>query len=72
MPIAAHWERQAGIGSAQDGFPYRSRALRQLRGQGSDLPAVQPKVEAYVRQHVHSGRFSFQAGDFFADPLPYW
>ena len=45
-------------------------AHRHLAGQGFDLPAVQPYFEAYVRQHGLSGRISFQAGDFFADPLP--
>ena len=41
------------------------------RGQGFDLPAVQPRILRHTSVSMaFPGRISFQAGDFFADPLP--
>jgi len=67
----AQYKTFVDIGSAQGGLPVQvALAHRHLAGQGFDLPAVRPHFEAHVRQHGLSGRISFQAGDFFADPLP--
>ncbi|MCQ4041201.1 acetylserotonin O-methyltransferase [Streptantibioticus rubrisoli] len=41
-----------------------------LSGTGFDLPPVRPHFEEYVTSAGLTGRLSFRAGDFFADPLP--
>lgn len=41
-----------------------------LTATGFDLPAVQPVFESYVASLGLASRVSFQAGNFFQDPLP--
>jgi hypothetical protein len=61
----------ADIGTAQGCMPVAlSRAHPHLRGIGLDLPAVQPIFEEYVTSFGEGERISFQAADFFVDPLP--
>jgi SAM-dependent methyltransferase len=61
----------ADIGCAQGGFPVEvARAHPHLTGIGFDLPPVRPVFERYVREHGLADRLAFQAGSFFADPLP--
>jgi precorrin-6B methylase 2 len=61
----------ADVGTAQGGLAVElARAHRHLAGIGFDLPVVRPHFEAYAAQHGVSSRLSFQAGDFFADPMP--
>jgi O-methyltransferase/methyltransferase family protein len=61
----------ADIGTAQGGLAVElARAHAHLKGIGFDLPVVKPHFEAYAAQHGLSSRLSFQAGDFFADPMP--
>ena len=61
----------ADVGAAQGAIPVTlARQHPHLRGLGFDLPVVQPVFERYVRQHGLQDRIEFQAGDFFADPLP--
>jgi len=61
----------ADIGCAQGGLSVViAQAHGHLGGLGFDLPAVRPIFEAYVRTHGLSDRLGFEAGNFFADPLP--
>jgi precorrin-6B methylase 2 len=61
----------ADIGAAQGGLASQvALAHPHLRGVGFDLPAVQPHFEDFIGRHGLSNRVQFQAGDFFADPLP--
>jgi precorrin-6B methylase 2 len=61
----------ADVGCAQGGLTVEiARAHPHLTGQGFDLPTVQPVFERYVAQHGLDQRVTFQAGDFFKDPLP--
>src|SRR6266704_3124068 len=70
FPWADH-KTFADIGTAQGGLAVElSRAHGHLKGIGFDLPVVKPHFEAYAAQHGLSSRLSFQAGDFFADPMP--
>ncbi|MCB1954977.1 MAG: hypothetical protein KDG55_04840 [Rhodocyclaceae bacterium] len=41
-----------------------------LQGTGFDLPSVRPAFQDHVTRHGAADRLRFQAGDFFADPLP--
>jgi hypothetical protein len=47
-----------------------ARAHPHLTGLGFDLPTVRPVFERYVAQQGLNERVTFQAGDFFKDPLP--
>lgn len=59
------------IGAAQgDLITQIALANPHLTGTGFDLPAVEPIFQEYVTAAGVSGRVSFKAGDFFADPLP--
>lgn len=70
FPWADH-KTFADIGTAQGALAVElTRAHTHLNGIGFDLPVVKPHFEAYAAQHGLSSRLSFQAGDFFADPMP--
>src|SRR5437763_2904109 len=70
FPWADH-KSFADIGTAQGGLAVElARAHPHLSGIGFDLPVVRPHFDAYAAQYGLSGRLSFQAGDFFADPMP--
>src|SRR3954451_11314428 len=70
FPWADH-KTFADIGTAQGALAVElTRAHAHLEGIGFDLPVVKPHFEAYAAQHGLSSRLSFQAGDFFADPMP--
>jgi len=59
------------VGCAQGCGPVQfGMAHPHLRGEGFDLPQVQPLFEEYVANAGLSDRFSFRAGSFFTDPLP--
>ena len=61
----------ADIGGAQGGcLAEILRAHPHLAGTVFDLPPVRPVCEGYARETGLEGRMRFQAGDFFADPLP--
>lgn len=61
----------ADIGTAQGGLAVQiAQAHPHLNGIGFDLPPIQPHFDTFVRTHDLSERLTFQAGDFFADPLP--
>lgn len=61
----------ADIGCAQGGLSVAvAKAHGHLTGVGFDLPAVGPVFVDYVSANGLSERLSFQAGNFFADPLP--
>ena len=67
----AQYRTFADIGAAQGGMASQvALAHPHLRGVGFDLPAVQPHFEEFIGRHGLSNRVRFQAGDFFADPLP--
>jgi precorrin-6B methylase 2 len=70
FPWADH-KTFADIGTAEGGLAVElARAHPHLKGIGFDLPVVKPHFEAHAAQHGLSSRLSFQAGDFFADPMP--
>ncbi|MDP9237528.1 MAG: acetylserotonin O-methyltransferase [Chloroflexota bacterium] len=59
------------IGGAQGGLTVLiAQAHPHLSGGNFDLPMVGPIFEEYVASFGLSDRLKFQAGDFFADPLP--
>lgn len=59
------------VGTAQGDLVVQiAEANEHLRGTGFDLPVVEPIFEEYVARSPASDRISFEAGDFFADPLP--
>ena len=61
----------ADVGCAQGGLTVEiAHAHHDLSGFGFDLPAVQSVFDRYVAQNGIAERLSFQAGDFFRDPLP--
>jgi precorrin-6B methylase 2 len=61
----------ADIGCAQGGLTVEiARAHPHLTGCGFDLPTVRPVFERYAAQHGLERRLTFDAGDFFKDPLP--
>jgi hypothetical protein len=61
----------ADVGAAQGMVPVTlARSFSHLRGIGFDLPAVKPIFEEFVAKNGLSDRVKFQAGDFFANPLP--
>ena len=67
----AQYRTFADVGAAQGGLMSQvALAHPHLRGVGFDLPAVQPHFEQFIGRHGLSNRVNFQAGDFFADPLP--
>ncbi|QRM30363.1 methyltransferase [Microvirga sp. VF16] len=67
----AEYRTFADVGCAQGGLTVEiARAHPHLTGYGFDLPAVQPVFERYVAQQGLDRRLTFQAGDFFKDPLP--
>jgi hypothetical protein len=59
------------VGAAQgDLIAQIALANPHLRGTGFDLAAVGPAFAKYVASHGLASRVTFEAGDFFADPLP--
>jgi O-methyltransferase domain/Dimerisation domain len=59
------------VGTAQGGLPTQiALAHEHITGKGFDLPIVQPIFEEYVHSFGLHNRLSFQAGNFFEDPLP--
>ncbi len=68
------WEKAASfvdVGCAQGGLSAElAVAHPHLRGIGFDLPPVGPVFETYCEQRGVAGRVKFQAGNFFAEPLP--
>lgn len=67
----AEYRSFADLGAAQGALPVQvALAHAHLKGVGFDLPPVRPHFETYVAEHGLADRLSFQAGDFFVDPLP--
>jgi hypothetical protein len=61
----------ADIGCAQGALPVQvALAHPHLAGIGFDLPVVGPVFSEYASSFGVSQRLSFQAGNFFEDPLP--
>lgn len=61
----------ADVGCAQGGATVLiAESHPHLQAIGYDLAAVQPVFEAYAKAHGVADRVRFQAGDFFAEPLP--
>jgi hypothetical protein len=59
------------VGTAQGGLPTQvALAHEHVTGKGFDLPIVQPIFEEYIHSFGLHKRLSFQAGNFFEDPLP--
>lgn len=59
------------VGAAQGGLPVViAQKHKHLKGVGADLPVVGPIFEKYVAMNGVKDRLSFQAVDFFKDPLP--
>jgi O-methyltransferase domain/Dimerisation domain len=59
------------VGTAQGGLATQiALAHDHVTGKGFDLPVVQPLFEEYVHSFGLQKRLSFQAGNFFEDPLP--
>jgi hypothetical protein len=59
------------VGSAQGRVPVALvNAHPHLRGIGLDLPPARPVFEDFVSRNGLADRITFQAADFFADPLP--
>lgn len=74
MAAAFPWRERrtvADIGGAQGGcLAEILLAHPHLAGTVFDLPPVRPVCEDFAREMGLEGRMRFQAGDFFADPLP--
>ncbi len=65
------YRRFVDVGAAEGALSVAvASAHPHLAGTGFDLPTVRPHFEAYVAAHRLADRLVFQAGDFFADPLP--
>jgi O-methyltransferase domain/Dimerisation domain len=59
------------VGTAQGGLPTQvALAHEHVTGKGFDLPIVQPIFEEYIHSFGLHPRLSFEAGNFFEDPLP--
>jgi len=59
------------VGTAQGVVPAAlAQAHPHLRGIGFDLPQVKPVFQAFVARQGLADRVTFQAGNFFTDPLP--
>jgi ubiquinone/menaquinone biosynthesis C-methylase UbiE len=59
------------VGTAQGDLAVQvARAHPHVTGIGLDLPPVEPIFREYVAAQGVAERVRFQAGDFFADPLP--
>jgi precorrin-6B methylase 2 len=59
------------VGAAQGAVPVQvALAHKHLKGANFDLPQVGPIFTDYVKSFGLSDRLSFQAGDFFKEPLP--
>ncbi len=59
------------VGTAQGGLATQvALAHEHVTGKGFDLPIVQPIFEEYTHSFGLHKRLSFQAGNFFEDPLP--
>ena len=69
-----HWKEYktfVDVGGAQGALPVQvARAHGHLTGGVFDLPAVEPLFQEFVASCGLKDRLHFQAGDFFADPLP--
>ena len=67
----AEYRSFADVGAAQGAVPVQlAKAHPHLEGIGYDLAGVRPIFEKYVAANGVAGRVSFQAGDFFKDPMP--
>jgi hypothetical protein len=67
----SRYERVIDVGCAEGAVPVQvALAHPHIGGGGFDLPGLQPIFEDYVHSMDLDGRLSFQAGDFFCDPLP--
>jgi precorrin-6B methylase 2 len=59
------------VGAAQGAVPVQvALAHKHLKGANFDLPQVGPIFNDYAKSFGLSDRLSFQAGDFFKEPLP--
>ena len=59
------------VGTAQGGLAAQvALAHDHVTGKGFDLPVVQPIFQEYVQSFGLQDRLSFEAGNFFEDPLP--
>ncbi len=59
------------VGGAQGALPVQiAKEHLHLNGMVFDLPAVAPLFQEYVSSFGLQDRIRFQAGDFFAEPLP--
>jgi len=66
-----NYQSFADVGGAQGLLPVKvAQAHPHLRGINFELPPVKPIFEDYVREAGLQTRLTFQAGDFFKDPLP--
>ena len=67
----AEYRSFADVGAAQGAVPVQvAKAHPHLEGIGYDLAGVRPVFEKYVAANGVADRVSFQAGDFFKDPMP--
>lgn len=65
------WRSFVDVGTAQGDLAVQiACAHPHLKGAGFDLPPVQPIFEAYAAKAGVASRVRFEAGDFFAQPLP--
>lgn len=70
-PELSQVRRLVDVGGASGAFAIAlAQAFPRLRGTVFDLPAVRPIAEEQIRRHGLADRLSFQAGDFWEDPLP--
>jgi hypothetical protein len=67
----AKYKTFADVGTAQGDLALQIAVQNpHLKGIGFDLQEVAPIFEEYIGEHGLSDRVSFQAGDFFKEPLP--
>lgn len=67
----AGYRTVADVGAAQGAVPVQlALAHPHLHAVGYDLPVVRPIFDKYALAHGVADRVSFQAGDFFKEPLP--
>jgi hypothetical protein len=65
------YRRFIDVGCAQGCVPVQvALANPHIAGGGYDLPVVGPIFQDYVKRFGLESRLSFQAGNFFEDPLP--
>lgn len=70
-PELNHVEHIVDVGGASGAFLIAlTESFSHLRGTVVDLPQVRPIAEKRIREHKLDDRLSFEAADFFNDPLP--